>query len=96
MKKPKPNALKIDLSSFDQKNDDRTKIADAELWVPCRICVSAFRRVRLTARFCGTCNQAFCEGEHGTFAPGKGPARCIVCGAKDEEKKAKARQSASI
>ncbi len=48
-------------------------------WVPCRICEAAFRRKRETARYCGSCENGFCEGEHGNFAYGHG--KCVVCGA---------------
>src|SRR5262245_40261999 len=48
-------------------------------YVPCRICEQAFRRLRMTARYCARCLQGFCEGEHGSFAYGHGT--CVICGA---------------
>jgi hypothetical protein len=60
--------MPIDLSGFDAERNDHAKIEDG-LWVPCRICESAFRRLRLTLRYCATCGRGFCEGEHGNFAP---------------------------
>ncbi len=67
----------IDTSKWDPNNTDKAKI-DSELWVPCRICEAAFRRLRLTARYCIKCEMGFCEGEHGTFAGNI--ARCIMDG----------------
>lgn len=49
-------------------------------WANCRICFDAFRRQRLTLRFCLDCGNGFCEGEHGNFAYGHG--KCIICGEK--------------
>lgn len=69
--------MEIDLSQFSKDDDDRQKIQRG-LWVPCRICNNAFRRVRLTMRYCGDCGAAFCEGEHGNFSHGRG--RCVQCG----------------
>lgn len=56
---------------------DKDKILNGA-WVPCRICEATFRRKRETARYCAKCQNAFCEGEHGSFAYGHGT--CIVCG----------------
>lgn len=53
-------------------------------WVPCRICEAAFRRLRQTARYCASCENGFCEGEHGNFAYGHG--KCVVCGAHKDYK----------
>ena len=47
-------------------------------WANCWICEKVFRRRRQTARYCASCEQAFCEGEHGNFAQGRG--QCVVCG----------------
>jgi hypothetical protein len=68
----------IDFGEFDSDNTDRSKIEHGTA-VPCRICESVFRRVRLTWRYCAECNMAFCEGEHGTFARG-GRGTCVQCG----------------
>lgn len=45
--------------------------------VECYLCLSAFRRIRMTFRFCAKCGHAFCEGEHGTFSLKFGC--CVVC-----------------
>ncbi len=68
----------IDLSDFDESYSDEAKIRDG-LGVPCRICVDAFRRIRVTWRYCATCHKGFCEGEHGNFARG-GRGCCVICG----------------
>ena len=57
--------------------NDKAMILAGE-WVPCRICEAAFGRLRQTARYCFTCENAYCEGEHGNFAYTQG--RCVVCG----------------
>lgn len=64
--------------NFDPERSDQQKILEDKLWVRCRICRSMFLRIRLTARFCNTCQRAFCEGEHGSFT-GRGPAVCVRC-----------------
>lgn len=66
-----------DLGDFNKTDTDKKKI-EQYIWVPCRICWGIFNRVRLTARYCQTCERVFCEGEHGSFA-GKGPAVCVRC-----------------
>jgi hypothetical protein len=68
-----------ELGPFDPNYTDRQKIEDRKA-VPCRICENAFRRLRLTLRYCNNpdCNRGYCEGEHGTFA-GK-ISRCVQCG----------------
>jgi len=48
-----------------------------ENYAPCWICAWAFARRRETRRYCSTCHQGFCEGEHGSF--GHGVAKCLVC-----------------
>gem|GEM_PF-2409448 len=72
----------VDMGAFDKNDDDRAKISRG-LWVPCRLCQNAFRRVRLTARYCDDCGVAFCEGEHGNFSHKRG--RCVQCGPKAAE-----------
>lgn len=67
-----------DLAAYDTVNHDRSKI-EAGFWVPCRLCENAFRRLRLTKRYCAACNHGFCDGEHGNFAPGQ-RGRCVQCG----------------
>ena len=66
-----------DINPFDPDEDDRTKINNG-IWVPCRICREIYARIRLTARFCGNCGRAFCDGEHGRFAQGQ-RAFCVRC-----------------
>jgi hypothetical protein len=63
-----------DLSDFD--GDDKRKI-DNGAWVPCRICETIFHRLTFTDRYCSDCKRGFCEGNHGTFAPGRG--KCVQC-----------------
>lgn len=65
-----------DLSAYDENDTDEAKILD-HVWVPCRLCAKAFQRVRLTRRYCAECHHAFCEGEHGSFATGRG--LCVQC-----------------
>lgn len=48
-------------------------------WVECAICRDAFRRQRMTKRYCHKCDKGFCEGEHGNFSRGVGT--CVICGA---------------
>lgn len=67
-----------DTSPFDDKKTDRNKIEEGTA-VPCRICEEAFRRLRLTYRYCAECGRGFCEGEHGNFA-GTKRGRCVRCG----------------
>jgi hypothetical protein len=52
-------------------------------WVNCWICEDVFRRRRETARYCHNCDRGYCEGEHGSFAHGKGT--CVVCGARKDD-----------
>lgn len=56
---------------------DKERIARGE-WVACRICLEAFARQRLTMRYCNTCGEGFCEGEHGNFR-GRGGGVCVRC-----------------
>ena len=74
-----PIDQRIDLSAFDENDTDRQKIDGIGVWVPCRICENAFRRLRLTKRYCATCQAGACEGEHMNFAD-NGRGRCIQCG----------------
>jgi hypothetical protein len=67
-----------DLAPFDANHTDAEKI-NAGIAVPCRICETVFRRLRLTVRYCAVCNKGFCEGEHGTFAI-RPRATCVQCG----------------
>ena len=67
----------VDFGWLDQDKNDREKIEQG-IWVPCRLCQEAFRRIRLTLRYCAGCGQAFCEGEHGNFAQQRG--MCVRCG----------------
>ncbi len=62
---------------FDPNDTDKTKIGNG-IWVPCRICRDIFARIRLTVRYCATCERAFCEGEHGSFVGG-GVGVCVRC-----------------
>ena len=63
---------------------DKDRI-DAGKWVPCRICERAFRRKRETMRYCATCLNGACEGEHGNFAYNR--FTCVICGAPKDYKK---------
>jgi hypothetical protein len=72
---------KMDIGFFDKNDNDQANI-DRGIWVPCRICQNAFRRLRMTARYCDTCKRGFCEGEHGNFAAKSGKGRCTSCGDK--------------
>jgi hypothetical protein len=56
---------------------DKDKIT-AKKWVNCWICETVFQRKRETRRYCSDCERGFCEGEHGSFAFGRGT--CIVHG----------------
>lgn len=66
-----------DYGPFDSNNTDRAKITNGQA-VPCRICEVAFRRLRLTFRYCAHCERGFCEGEHGNFSQTRGV--CVRCG----------------
>ncbi len=72
------NWLTSDIGPFDLQRTDKVKIDADELWAPCRICREMFNRLRLTARYCGSCERAFCEGEHGSFV-GRGVGVCVRC-----------------
>jgi hypothetical protein len=51
---------------------------EAGKWVPCRICEASFGRKRETRRYCESCLNAACEGEHGSFAYSR--FICVICG----------------
>lgn len=70
-----------DLSPFSNEHTDEDKINEGRA-VPCRICERAFRRLRLTARYCATCHMGFCEGEHFNFSHGN-RGTCVLCGARN-------------
>ena len=70
----------IHMSPFNQDYTEAKKIEDGK-WVPFRICENAFRRLRLTLRYCAFCGVGACEGEHMNFS-GRGPGRCVQCGPK--------------
>ena len=53
-------------------------LIDNHKWAECRICLDAFRRQRLTKRYCAKCENGFCEGEHGSFSHRVGV--CVICG----------------
>jgi hypothetical protein len=72
-----------DTGPYDEDRTDKDKIED-EIAVPCRLCENAFRRLRLTLRYCMQCQRGFCDGEHGNFLitgrPPKAIGRCVQCG----------------
>lgn len=68
----------FDPGPFDPKNTDEQKIKN-KIPVPCRLCESAFLRLRPTLRYCAICKHGFCEGEHGNFSLQR-IARCVQCG----------------
>ena len=66
-----------DLGDFKHDGkSDKDKIL-GRIWVPCRICRERFERVRLTSRYCYTCERGYCEGEHGSFDPNAGRFYCV-------------------
>ena len=67
----------IEHGKYDSEKSDKAKI-DAGAWVPCRICWDMFMRLNLTARYCASCERAFCEGSHGNFTGG-GVGVCVRC-----------------
>ncbi len=66
-----------DLSPFDHHKTDRAKI-DSGHPVPCRMCEAVFRVLTLTARYCATCEQGYCQPHHGGWVGRRGA--CIQCG----------------
>ncbi len=56
---------------------DKERIENGE-WVECRICLETFLRQRMTKRYCDTCGEGFCEGEHGNFRGGR-IGVCVRC-----------------
>ena len=69
---------KSDVGPFDPERTDKAKILEDKIWVPCRICRDMFAKIRLTVRFCSSCERAFCEGEHGSFT-GRNIGICVRC-----------------
>lgn len=67
-----------DLGPFEKDRTDAQKIGEG-VAVPCRLCENAFRRLRLTLRYCAECQHGFCDGEHGNFTSGS-RGRCVQCG----------------
>jgi hypothetical protein len=69
-----------DLTEYNSEDtrSDQERIETDHHAVPCRICESAFRRLRLTLQYCNKCGWGFCQGEHGNFAFGGGT--CVRCG----------------
>ena len=63
---------------LEPEKSDKETIEDDGFWVPCRICLSVFRRLRFTKRYCRQCGKGGCEGEHLTFYK-QGGAVCIQC-----------------
>jgi hypothetical protein len=61
---------------FAMKDKD---LIDSGEWVPCRICEDTFGRKRETRRYCATCLNAACEGEHGNFAYIHTSFTCVIC-----------------
>lgn len=63
-----------------EPNPDTGKdtIAAKDKAAHCVFCEQIFKRLRGTLRYCNQCGRAFCEGEHGTFAGGRGGV-CIKC-----------------
>jgi hypothetical protein len=57
---------------------------EAGEWVPCRICEDTFMRKRETRRYCATCLNAACEGEHGNFSYTS--FICVICGVRNDYK----------
>ena len=74
-------ALEVYYGPYDPNDTDEAKILK-DIAVLCRLCENAFRRIRLTLRYCATCHAGFCEGEHGNMGGGHGRGRCIQCGPK--------------
>lgn len=68
-----------DWLAFESDGVKAKDLIEQGKYVPCKICMEAFRRIRPSLRYCAICGHAFCEGEHGNFASGIG--RCIICGA---------------
>jgi hypothetical protein len=66
----------VDMSERGVGGSDKEKIEGGS-WVLCRICEVIFHRVTPTDRYCADCGDAFCEGNHGTFATGRG--KCVRC-----------------
>lgn len=52
-------------------------------WERCWICRDVFQRETKTRRYCASCDSAFCEGDHGSFAGGRG--LCLGCDTRLED-----------
>jgi hypothetical protein len=52
-------------------------------WANCATCEQIYLRLRQTARFCSECDNAFCEGEHGSTSY---RFMCNVCILKNNKK----------
>ena len=74
-----------DWLAFESEEKSAKDLIAEGKYVPCKICLDVFRRVRPTLRYCAVCGHAFCEGEHGSFAYNRGV--CIICGAHKDYKK---------
>jgi|APFre7841882630_1041343.scaffolds.fasta_scaffold94513_1 hypothetical protein len=59
-------------------------LIEAGEWAPCRICEDTFKRKRETRRYCASCLNAACEGEHGNFAHNR--FTCVICGVSKDYK----------
>lgn len=66
----------IDALRMDEKT--AKEIIEGEGWATCWICEKVFRRRLETKRYCAKCDRGFCDGQHGSFAYGRGT--CVVCG----------------
>jgi hypothetical protein len=65
------------IGEFDSAYTDKERLVD-KIWVPCRLCWSIFKRLRLTAQYCHECHHGFCEGEHGSFDEKKNQFCCAL------------------
>ena len=79
-----PDEIKTDLTGWNAEKDDKKKIADGRLFVPCRICEAVLQRIRLTRIYCQHCKMAFCTGEHGLW---RDVFVCVICVVKTEASK---------
>jgi hypothetical protein len=62
-----------------EKKEFEPVIIDGIEYHPCKLCLDAFGRVRLTKYYCDKCGNYMCMGEHGNFAQGK-KGTCVICG----------------
>ena len=70
-----------DLTPASKTYADGKEAIEDDKWVACVLCEDMLREHRLTFRYCSVCHNGYCQQAHGSFFL-KGPARCIVCGAK--------------